>query len=65
MHAVVPRGATTELELTFDLPVEATTVQLMASARPNPTQWRIGAPGSASATELSDAQGQLVDLGAG
>jgi hypothetical protein len=65
MQVAVTRGATAELELTFDLPLEATTVELMASARPNPSQWQIGAPGSPSATALTDAQGQLVDLGTG
>jgi hypothetical protein len=65
MQTAVPRGATAELELTFDLPLDATTVRLMASARPNPSTWRIGAPGLASATELTDAEGQLVDLGTG
>lgn len=64
MQVVVPRGATTEVALTFDLPLDATTVRLMASARPNPSRWVIGG-GVATAPELTDAEGQLVELTTG
>jgi hypothetical protein len=64
VNLVVARGATASVELTFELPLDATTVRLMASARPHPTSWVLGGSGT-TPTDLTDAQGQLVELGRG